>query len=154
VVEVVVMAARDRMRDSAARFVEPEETIQEAFGAQTRNQLPLGLAAPLFLAAVVLDDLPPVARLLMCVAVVAIAAWFLTGNRYRIIVATDRRLLVLDAGRWTTAAARGLVGEHARDTVLGPPSGWLYHRLDLGGERLWVHRYYFSDVRRADLERG
>ena len=63
------MAVRDVMRASAAQFVEPGETIEQVFGAQTASPLTAPLIGSLIA---------------------------LIINRYRIVAVTDRRILVLD----------------------------------------------------------
>ena len=50
----------------------------------------------------------------------------LTLNRYRIVVITPQRVLILDAGGDSMTTARGVVAQLPRSTRLGPPSG-LWH---------------------------
>src|ERR1700722_14826816 len=90
------MAVRDVMRASAAQFVEPGETIEQVFGAQTASPLTAPLIGSLIA---------------------------LIINRYRIVAVTDRRILVLDAGKWTQRTARAVVSELPRSTRLGPTPG-------------------------------
>jgi len=116
------MAIRDAMRASAAQFVEPGETIQEVFGAQTASPM----TAPLIGALVALII-----------------------NRYRIVAVTDRRILVLDAGKWTQRTARAVVTELPRATELGPTSG-LWTKIDTSTGKIYVRRYFFKDVKAAD----
>lgn len=68
------------------------------------------------------------------------------ADRYRTIVATDRRLLVFDSGTLSQTSCTTLMAELPRETAVGPPNGLLWHRLDLIGEVLHVHRRYFSEV--------
>ena len=69
------MAIRDKIAANSARFLEPGEQIQSVFDpAQTASQY------------LILIGLLP----------------FILVNKYRCVVATDRRLLVLDAGKLTT----------------------------------------------------
>ena len=77
------------MRASAAQFVEPGETIEQVFGAQTASPLTAPLIGSLIA---------------------------LIINRYRIVAVTDRRILVLDAGKWTQRTARAVVSELPRAT--------------------------------------
>jgi len=116
------MALRDSMRASAAQFVEPGETIQEVFGAQTASPM----TAPLI------------------GAVIALII-----NRYRIVAVTDRRILVLDAGKWSQRTARAVVTELPRESRLGPTSG-LWTKIETPTGKIYVRRYFFKDVRAAD----
>lgn len=50
-------------------------------------------------------------------------------NEYRIVAVTDRRIVVLDAGRWTMKKARGMVDILPRATRLGPATG-VWHLIE------------------------
>jgi hypothetical protein len=119
------MALRDSMRESAAEFLRPGETVQAVLGAQTANQL--------------VAEVGGVFRLLGL-------------NRYRIVVITPLRVLILDAGQASMTTARGVVAELPRSTRLGSPSG-LCHVIPAVGEKLRVHRRFFKDIQTADTER-
>jgi hypothetical protein len=116
------MALRDSMRDSAAPYLRPGETVQAVLGAQTASQL---------------------------VAAVTGVFLFLGLNRYRIVAVTSQRVLILDAGRASMKTARGVVAELPRSTRLGPASG-LWHVIPAAGENLRVHRRFFKDIEIAD----
>ncbi len=116
------MALRDSMRGSAAQYLRPGESVQAVFGAQTASQL---------------------------MAAVTGVFMFLNLNRYRIVVVTSQRVLVLDAGRASMKTAHGVVTELPRQTRLGPPSG-LWHIIPAAGENLHVHRRFFKDIETAD----
>jgi hypothetical protein len=112
------MALRDSMRDSAAAYLRPGETVQAVLGAQTASQL---------------------------VAAVSGVFLFLGLNHYRIVAVTPQRVLILDAGRASMKTARGVVAELPRSTQLGPPTG-LWHVIPAAGEKLRVHRRFFKDI--------
>ena len=116
------MAVRDVMRASAAQFVEPGETIEQVFGAQTASPLTAPLIGSLIA---------------------------LIINRYRIVAVTDRRILVLDAGKWTQRTARTVVSELPRPTRLGPTSG-LWFKIETPAGKIHVRRYFYKDVNAAD----
>src|SRR6202042_1214568 len=116
------MAVRDVMRASAAQFVEPGEPIEQVFGAQTASPLTAPLVGSLIA---------------------------LIINRYRIVAVTDRRILVLDAGKWTQRTARAVVSELPRATRLGPTSG-LWFKIDTPAGKIHVRRYFYKDVNAAD----
>ncbi len=87
------MALRDLMRDSAASYLRPGETVQAVFGAQTRS------------------------------AYLAGGLLFILLNKYRIFAVTNERILILDSGRWSMRKAIGVVTELPRSTRLGPATG-------------------------------
>ena len=119
------MALRDTMAESAKPFLRPDERIQSVFGAQTASQYVAALAGFLF---------------------------FLGLNQYRIFVATQQRILVLDAGKMSMKKARGVITELPRSTQLGPGSG-VWHVIMVDGEKLRVHRRFFKDLASADMVR-
>jgi hypothetical protein len=110
------------MRDSAAQYLRPGEPVQAVIGAQTASQW-LAALTGVFV--------------------------FLGLNRYRILVVTPTRILVLDAGKVSMKKARAVVTELPRSTRLGPGTG-LWHRIPAGGENLRVHRRFFKDLETAD----
>ncbi len=116
------MALRDSMRDSAAQYLRSGEIVQTVFGAQTASQL---------------------------LAAVTGVFMFLNLNRYRIVVVTSQRILILDSGKATMKTAHGIVAELPRQTRLGPPSG-LWHVIPAATENLHVHRRFFKDIEIAD----
>ena len=117
-----IMALRDTMLNSAAEYLRPGEPVQAIFGAQTASQWVAGFAG-IFV--------------------------FLGLNRYRILVVTPARILVLDAGKTSMKKARGVVTELPRSTRLGPGTG-VWHRVPVGTETLRVHRRFFKDLDTAD----
>jgi hypothetical protein len=116
------MALRDQMHDSAAQYLQPGEPIQAVIGAQTASQW-LAALTGIFV--------------------------FLGFNRYRMIVATPSRIVVLDTGKASMKKARGVVTELPRSTRLGPGTG-IWHRIPAGDETLRVHRRFFKDIEAAD----
>jgi hypothetical protein len=110
------------MRESAAQYVRPGETIQAVIGAQTASQWLAALTGFLV---------------------------FLGLNHYRILAVTLARILVLDAGKTSMKRARGVVTELPRSTRLGPGTG-MWHQIPAGQETLRVHRRFFKDIEAAD----
>ena len=106
------------MLRSATPFLPPGEPVQAVFSAQTESQYLLLLGAILFMAL----------------------------NRYRIVVVTSQRIVVIDAGKLTRTKARSVVAQLPRSTPLGPTSG-IWHVIEYGdGEKLRVHRRFFKDL--------
>ena len=118
------MALRDTMQSTSAPYLQPGETIQAIFGAQTASQW-LAALTGVFV--------------------------FLGLNRYRILVVTPQRIVILDAGKTSMAKAKGVVGELPRATKLGPGTG-LWHVIPAGDESLRVHRRFFKDIETADAQ--
>jgi len=110
------------MRTSAAQYLQPGEPIQAVIGAQTASPLLAALTG---------------------------AFVFLGLNRYRMLVVTPARIVVLDAGKTSMSKARGVVTELPRSTRLGPGTG-VWHQIPAGDETLRVHRRFFKDVETAD----
>jgi hypothetical protein len=116
------VALRDKMRDSAGRYLQPGEHVQAVIGAQTASQFVAALTGVFV---------------------------FLGFNRYRIRAVTPTRIVVLDAGKTSMVKARGVVMELPRSTRLGPGTG-LWHRIPAGSETLRVHRRFYKDIETAD----
>jgi hypothetical protein len=70
-------------------------------------------------------------------------------NGYRVIIATDQRVMLCRSGRNTLAPVRGVLRELPRQTVIGPAHG-LWYRPQSIGEKLYIHRRFFADVAAAD----
>jgi hypothetical protein len=118
------MAIRDKMRANAAHLLESGETIQEIFGAQTTSQW-----------------------------FALVSMWIiLIKNAYRVVVVTDRRILVCRSGRLTTTKVGEVLHELPRHTMIGPASG-LWWKCESLGDRLYVHKRFHKDIAQADAAR-
>jgi hypothetical protein len=71
----------------------------------------------------------------------------------RIIVVTDRAIVVVRAGTFTGTSAKEVIGRLPRVTRLGPVSG-LWAKITLNGETNWVHKRFHGDITRADSAVG
>lgn len=117
------MALRDKIRRNAQPYLEPGETVQAVFSAQTGPNPYLSFLTYLFL------------------------FWV----RLYIVVVTDRRILVIRSSFWQPSAARSGEAVLPRDTRLGPVSGlWGKLNHDLNGKDVWVHKRFHKDVEAAD----
>jgi hypothetical protein len=115
------VAIRDKLRDNAAHLLQPGETIQSIFCAQTTSQ---------YLA--------------------LISYWIiLFANAYRVVVVTDRRILICSSGRLRMTPVKQILRELPRNIRIGPPSG-LWWRCESLGERLYIHKRFHKDVNAAD----
>ncbi len=70
----------------------------------------------------------------------------------RAVVATDRRILLLELGM-RVSTVKGVLGEVPRETQLGPCHGVLYP-ISVFGTDLQVFRRFFRDVAEADRAAG
>ena len=127
------MAIRDSMRTNAAAVLKPGETVQAVISAQTINPL---LYIPMVLMAVI----PAILIILI-------------AEPFRVIVVTDRRILVCRSGKLRSSAVRDVVTQAQRRTEIGPPRGLQFKCRSLGEEPLYIPRRFFPDVREADLRR-
>jgi hypothetical protein len=120
------MGIREKITGKAAPFLEPGEQIQAVFAGQTRSQYLIFLGV-----------LP-----------------FLLFNNYRNVVATERRILILDSGKLFMGTPRSVVRVLPRATSLGPPTGALWYVTDKTGEKMRIHKRFFKDIQAADALAG
>ncbi len=118
------MALRDKMVDCAQPYLQPGERVQAVFGAQKLSQY----------------------WILLTVVILLVA------QRYRTVVVTDRRILVLDGTRMSQTKVTGVLAELPRTTQIGPPSG-LWWKCESLGEPLYVNKRFHKDVVAADTAR-
>ena len=115
------MALRDKLRANAAHVLQPGENIQSVFCAQTTSQY-----------------------------FALISYWIiLLSNAYRVVVVTDRRILVCSSGRLRMTPVKEVLREVPRNTRIGPPSG-LWWRCETLGEKLCINKRFHKDVNAAD----
>jgi hypothetical protein len=115
------MAIRDKIRANAAPVLQPGEVIQAVIPAQTTSQ---------YLA--------------------IISYWIIIlSNAYRVIVVTDRRILVCRSGRFRVTRVKEVLRELPRQTMIGPAHG-LWYRVDSLGERLYINKRFHKDISTAD----
>ena len=115
------MAIRDKMRANASHLLQPGEEIQAVIGAQTKSQW-----------------------------FALISYWIIAfTNAYRVIVVTDRRIIVTKSGRLSMTPVKEVLRELPRGTKIGPASG-LWFKCDTLGEKLYIHKRFHKDVAAAD----
>ena len=115
------MAIRDKIAENSGKFLDPGEQIQSVFPAQTASS---------FL--ILIGYLP-----------------FFLVNKNRCVVATDRRILVLDSGKLSATKPKSVVRVLPRSTRIGPPTGVWYVTESLG-ETLRIHKRFHGDIATAD----
>lgn len=115
------MALRDKIRANAEHVLQPGEVIQAVIPAQT--------VSPYF---------------------ALITYWIIVfSNAYRVIVVTDRRILVCRSGRLTITPVGQVEREAPRSTRIGPGSG-VWYKTESLGEPLYIARRFFKDIAEAD----
>jgi len=119
------LAIRDKIVANSQPFLDPGEVVQHAFPAQTFN----GNWA--FLSALIV----------------------LFKNSYRCVVVTDRRIAVLDSGKWAQGTPKTLLRSLPRQTQIGPAKG-LWYKTENLGERLYIHKRFHKDIAAADTAAG
>jgi hypothetical protein len=113
---------RDLIQKNASKLLEPGETIQAVFSAQTG----------------------PNPNYMFLSTLVAFFAKYVT------VIATDRRILLVKSSIWRRSALGDIIDTYPRETKLGPASGRLWSKIELGGNSYWVHRRFSKDVQAAD----
>jgi hypothetical protein len=121
------MAIRDKMAERAQPFLEAGEQIRQVMMAQTGPSPYFAFLSYLIL-------------LLMA--------------QMRMIVVTDRAIVVLKASKMLSGRPKSLIARYPRNMPLGPVTGSLWTPVTLGGDRMWVHRRFHKDIRAADEEAG
>jgi hypothetical protein len=116
-----VMAIRDTLRANAAKHLQAGETIQAVFPAQTVSQY-----------------------------FALLSYWIIFfQNALRVVVVTDRRILICKSGRLRMSPVNDVVGEVPRNTRIGPATG-LWYKTEALGQKLYINRRFFKDVEAAD----
>jgi|ERR1700688_797110 len=118
------MDLRSKLTRNVQAFLEPGEEVQAVFIAQTG-------ASPHW------------------VWLTGRAARIWTNPR-RIIVSTERAIVVLNAGKTTTAQVTGVRTRLPRQTMIGPPQGRRWSWFQLGDERMWTYSRWYPDIRHID----
>jgi hypothetical protein len=119
------MALRDKLAERVRPMLEPGEQVQEVFITQTGP-------SPYW-------------------AVLTYLIFF--AVKRRIIVVTDRAIVIVRAGTFMGTTAKEVIGRLPRATRLGPVSG-LWAKITINGERNWVHKRFHGDINRADSAVG
>jgi hypothetical protein len=115
------MALRDKLAERVQPLLEPGEQVQEVALSQTGPSPYLAIITYLIFFAV----------------------------KRRIIVATDRGIVVVRAGAWSGTSAKEVLARLPRSTRIGPLSG-LWAKAEINGEKQWIHKRFHGDIARAD----
>jgi hypothetical protein len=66
----------------------------------------------------------------------------------RVVLGTDRSVVVLEYGRFGAVKPTRLLARLPEGTAIGPLAG-TWARIELAGERLWVHKKWHGDAARV-----
>jgi len=118
------IAIRDKIIANSQPFLEPGEQIHQAFAGQTVN------------------------------GYWGLLTWLIMFKmQYRCIVVTDRRIAVLDSGKWAQGTPKAIVRSLPRQTQIGPAKG-MWYKTEALGERLYFHKRFEKDISAADTAVG
>jgi hypothetical protein len=115
---------RDKIIENSQQFLNPGETVQAVAGGQTVSGWWGALSSLMFF-------------------------W----NRFRAVIVTDQRILVLDSGKMRMGVPKSVVRELPRNTKIGPPKG-LWFKTSALGEKLYFHKRFHKDIETADSLAG
>lgn len=73
--------------------------------------------------------------------------------KVHIFAVTDRSIVILRTGMFAQSKPKHIEKRFPRETRLGPVSG-LWGKIELDGEKYWVHKRFHKDVDAADAELG
>ena len=140
------MANIEKIKRSAAPFVDEGERVQAAFFGQSIS--PWWTFAPVTLCIGVFTALH--ADLLLMAAVAGVSTIPITLiTKYRNVIVTDRRMLVLAGSPWRVEKISSVVRELPRTTLIGPAIG-TYYETQAIGERLFIPKGYAEQISIAD----
>jgi hypothetical protein len=141
-----VINTRDGLIEAAKPLLEPDEHVAHVIRALEgpSRWLAMGLAMVVALGSTLL---------LQGVAVIGLLAFALVYTRLyarRVIMATDKRVVVLAGGRWRFKP-RAILDSLDLETRIGPPKG-LWLEINLNGRRMFVVPRTVKEVQAADAD--
>ena len=127
------MALRDKLHERVQPYLQPGDQVEEVFLAQ--GGVSPWLNNGLFGAIGALLLVPFTTR--------------------RVVVVTDQAIVVVEASKvtGTTLTKRGVIARLPRQTVIGPARG-VWAKFRLGDEKLYAHKRFHQDIRRANERAG
>jgi hypothetical protein len=125
------MSLVDRTRARAQAVLDPDETLQAAFAAQTWQPT---WAAGIF----------------FTFGVETAVIKTLIKKPLRVVVVTDRRYIICLAGPLSRSKIRRVLEEAPRTRPLAQPHEGTWWTCQSFGKQMWVHKRFFDEVRTAD----
>ena len=134
-----------------AALMEEGETFQTSVPAQGGIH-PFALVVPGVIAVViaVLTSGQPAIQISLMIAAFTLLGAALTTARYRVIGITDRAVLLCSARPWRPAKPMKVLERLSHGDQF-EPSGQFWGQVQVGPEKLWVHRRFFPTLADADL---
>src|SRR4051812_20038234 len=83
----------------------------------------------------------------------AVAAVTTCLTTRRVVLVTDRNVVLLEYGRLGGVKPRRVIARLPQGTRIGPLSG-TWAQIELAGERLWVHRKWHGDAAAFEAQLG
>lgn len=123
------VALQTQLIERSQRFLQPGEEVQTAIPAWNPRKIML---------------------LLLYLALPVIGWVVLFSARNRIILVSDRRIMVLTCSPWSVKRPRSVLREYPRSTRIGPVSGRSTLQTESLGETLRFWRQLSDDVTTAD----
>ena len=143
---------RQKLIRNSLEFIPEGDHVQAAFGATVRPQLLFLPVIGVYILVVtqlpeaLFPDNAPAAIAVAAGLSVGVLLLWLTINPWRIVIATDRRILVLDCRRFSSYDPVGVIREVPRNTRITGPRGKVEHL----GEPLYVPDRFAGEVAAAD----
>ncbi len=142
----------NKTRDRWEQFLLHDEVLQTSLPAQGGVH-PFALLAPgvgAVVAAVLTTNQPAIQVVLMIVAFTLIGG-ALTTARYRVIGITDKSVLLCTARALRPAKPVKLMERLSHGDNF-TPNGAFWGQVQVGPEKLWVHKRFFDRLQGADLD--
>lgn len=140
------MANIEKIKQSAVPFVDDGEHVQAVFFGQSIS--PWWAFTPVTVCIGLFSALH--ANLILMAAVAAASTVPVSLiTKYRNVIVTDRRIVVLARSRWRVGKVSSIVRELPRTTLIGPAIGTHYKTQALG-ERLFIPKGYADQISIAD----
>jgi hypothetical protein len=119
------MALREKLAENVKPYLEPGEQIHQVFVCQTGPSPYWSFLTYL------------------------VAFWV----KMHAVAVTDRNIVFLRTSIWSQTKPKHVESRLPRGTRLGPLSG-LWGKMELEGQKYWVHKRFHKDVAAADAELG
>ena len=125
------MSWRETMARRVEPFLQPGESLQAVFWGPSINPVLRGL----------ISLVPPIGLPVNL------------ANPQRIVVATDRRIVVFRSSR-LRADPKAVIGELPRNTLIGAAHGRLWYRCTTFDKPLYIGKAFYGEVAAADSAAG
>ncbi len=143
------MRAAEKAIRGVQGFLEPGEAVRRVYLASGGLYPPAG-AALCFVVMIAGQYLVGVGGLVGGGLAGLVAMAFMSR---RVIVRTDRAVVVLGCGRFRPTRSTRVMARLPKETRVGPFSG-AYAQVEIGGEKLWIPKAYQGHEAESELRLG